>query len=116
MTYSNGSKERLLGVPREALAEHGAVSEAVARAMAEGARGASGADYALSVTGIAGPDGGTDEKPVGLVFVGLSDAGGTVAERLDLSAWRRSREEIRVRSANRAFDLLRHRLLDEGGT
>ncbi len=111
VTYSNESKERLLGVPHETLVEHGAVSEPVARAMAEGARRVSGADYALSVTGIAGPEGGTEEKPVGLVYVGLSDANGTVAERLDLSAWRRSREAIRERSANHAFDLLRHRLL-----
>jgi nicotinamide-nucleotide amidase len=110
VTYSNESKERLLGVPHEVLAEHGAVSEPVARAMAEGARKLAGTDYGLSVTGIAGPDGGTDEKPVGLVFVGLSDAGGTFAERLDLSAWARSRDAIRERSANRAFDLLRLRL------
>jgi nicotinamide-nucleotide amidase len=78
--------------------------------MAEGARKLAGSDYGLSVTGIAGPDGGTEEKPVGLVFVGLADARGTFAERLDLSAWARSREAIRERSANRAFDLLRLRL------
>ena len=114
VTYSNESKERLLGVPHETLVEHGAVSEAVAREMAEGARKASGADYALSVTGVAGPDGGTEEKPVGLVFVGISDANGTVAEKIDLTAWSRSRDAIRERSANRAFDLLRHRLLDGG--
>jgi nicotinamide-nucleotide amidase len=110
VTYSNESKERLLGVPREMLAEHGAVSEPVARKMAAGARKLSGADLGLSVTGIAGPDGGTEEKPVGLVFVGLSDAEVTFAERLDLSAWARSRDAIRERSANRAFDLLRLRL------
>jgi nicotinamide-nucleotide amidase len=110
VTYSNESKERLLGVPRATLLEHGAVSEPVARKMAEGARRIAGADYGLSVTGIAGPDGGTKEKPVGLVFVGLSDAEGTFAERLDLSAWARSRGAIRERSANRAFDLLRLRL------
>jgi nicotinamide-nucleotide amidase len=110
VTYSNESKERLLGVPHELLVEHGAVSEPVARAMAEGARELAGTDYGLSVTGIAGPDGGTEEKPVGLVFVGLSDADGTFAERLDLSAWARSRDAIRERSANRAFDLLRLRL------
>ena len=92
------------------LLEHGAVSEPVARKMAEGARELAGADYGLSVTGIAGPDGGTEEKPVGLVFVGLSDAEGTSVERLDLSAWARSRESIRERSANRAFDLLRLRI------
>jgi nicotinamide-nucleotide amidase len=110
VTYSNESKERLLGVPHEMLAEHGAVSEPVARKMAAGARKLSGADLGLSVTGIAGPDGGTEEKPVGLVFVGLSDAEVTFAERLDLSAWARSRDAIRERSANWAFDLLRHRL------
>ena len=110
VTYSNESKERLLGVPHEMLLEHGAVSEPVARAMAEGARNVSGADYGLSVTGIAGPDGGTEEKPVGLVFVGISDAEDTFAEKLDLTAWARSRDAIRERSTNRAFDLLRLRL------
>src|SRR5918997_1701114 len=110
VTYSNESKERWLGVPRKMLLEHGAVSEPVARKMAEGVRQISGADYGLSVTGVAGPEGGTKEKPVGLVFVGLSDAEGTFAERLDLSAWARCRDAIRERSANRAFDLLRLRI------
>jgi nicotinamide-nucleotide amidase len=110
VTYSNESKERLLGVPHEMLLEHGAVSEPVARKMAEGLREISRADYGLSVTGVAGPDGGTKEKPVGLVFIGLSDAEETLAEKLDLTAWARSREAIRERSANRAFDLLRLRL------
>jgi len=112
VAYSNEAKERLLGVPHEVLVEHGAVSEPVAGAMAERARKNAGTDYGLSITGIAGPDGGTEEKPVGLVFVGLSDEEGTVVERLDLSAWRRSREAIRERSANRAFDLLRHRITE----
>jgi nicotinamide-nucleotide amidase len=110
VTYSNESKERWLGVPKVMLLKHGAVSEPVACKMAEGVRQISGADYGLSVTGVAGPEGGTKEKPVGLVFVGLSDAEGTFAERLDLSAWARSREAIRERSANRAFDLLRLRI------
>ncbi len=110
ITYSNESKERWLGVPEEMLLEHGAVSEPVARKMAEGVREIAGADYGLSVTGIAGPDGGTEAKPVGLVFIGLSDARETFVERLDLSAWARSRGAIRKRSANRAFDLLRLRL------
>jgi len=113
VTYSNEAKERLLGVPHALLLEHGAVSEPVARAMAEGARRISGADYGLSVTGIAGPDGGTEEKPVGLVFVGISYAEGTFAEKLDFTAWARSRDSIRERSTNRAFDLLRLRL-EEG--
>jgi nicotinamide-nucleotide amidase len=116
VTYSNESKERLLGVPHETLMEHGAVSEPVAKAMAEGARKNAEADYGLSVTGVAGPDGGTQEKPVGLVFVGLSDAGETFAERLDLTAFARSREAIRERSANRAFDLLRRHLSDGTGS
>jgi nicotinamide-nucleotide amidase len=113
VTYSNESKERLLGVPHALIMDHGAVSEPVAREMAEGARRVSGADYGLSVTGIAGPNGGTQEKPVGLVFVGISDPEDTFAEKLDLTAWARSRDSIRERSANRAFDLLRLRL--EGG-
>ena len=113
VTYSNESKERLLGVPHALIAEHGAVSEAVAREMAEGARRVSGADYGLSVAGVAGPDGGTEEKPVGLVFVGISDAEDTFAEKVDLTAWARSRDSIRERSTNRAFDLLRLRL-EEG--
>jgi nicotinamide-nucleotide amidase len=116
VTYSNASKERLLGVPKEALAEQGAVSEPVARAMAEGARNVSGADYGLSVTGVAGPGGGTEEKPVGLVYVGVADAEGAKAERLDLTAWARSRDSIRERSANRALDLLRLRIEGRDGS
>jgi len=115
VTYSNASKERLLGVPKEMFAEHGAVSEPVARAMAEGARKISGADYGLSVTGVAGPGGGTEEKPVGLVYVGVTDAEGAVAEELDLTAWARSRSSIRERSANRALDLLRLRIEGRDG-
>jgi nicotinamide-nucleotide amidase len=110
VTYSNESKARLLGVPRALIMDHGAVSEPVAREMAEGARRVSGADYGLSVTGVAGPEGGTNEKPVGLVFVGISDAKDTFVEKLDLTAWARSRDSIRERSVNRAFDLLRLRL------
>ena len=113
VTYSNESKERLLGVPNGLLVQHGAVSEPVAGAMAEGVRKVAGTDYGLSVTGVAGPEGGSEQKPVGLVFVGVSDEEGTEVERLDLSAWRRSREAIRERSANRAFDLLRHRILGQ---
>ena len=115
VTYSNASKERVLGVPKEVLAEHGAVSEPVARAMAEGVRKISGADYGLSVTGVAGPGGGTEEKPVGLVFVGVADEEGAVAEKLDLTAWARSRSSIRERSANRALDLLRLRIEGRDG-
>ena len=72
ITYSNAAKETFLGVKRETLAAHGAVSEPVAREMAEGARQRTGADYGLAVTGIAGPSGGSAEKPVGTVFIALA--------------------------------------------
>src|ERR687893_231798 len=111
--YSHEAKERLLGVPNKLLVEHGAVSEPVARAMAEGVRKTAETDYGLSVTGVAGPDGGTEEKPIGLVFVGISGTEATFAHKLDLTAWARSRDSIRERSANRAFDLLRLRLEED---
>jgi nicotinamide-nucleotide amidase len=72
VTYSNEAKEALLSVPRDLLMAKGAVSREVAGAMAEGVRRATGADVGLSVTGIAGPGGGTEEKPVGTVYMGLS--------------------------------------------
>lgn len=77
VTYSNQAKVRLLGVPSSSLEEHGAVSEVVAREMAEGARRDSSADFALAVTGIAGPGGGTPEKPVGTVYIALASPEGT---------------------------------------
>jgi len=76
VTYANEAKVDLLGVPEELLAEHGAVSEPVARAMAEGAMDAAGADVAVAVTGIAGPGGGSEEKPVGTVFLAVTQRGG----------------------------------------
>ncbi|WP_179953465.1 CinA family protein [Desulfobotulus mexicanus] len=77
VTYANEAKVKLLGVRPKTLEKHGAVSEAVAGEMALGARLAGMADYGLSTTGIAGPSGGSDEKPVGMVCVGLSSASGT---------------------------------------
>ena len=104
LTYSNAMKTRLLGVPEPMLAEHGAVSEAVAKAMAEGARERTGSDYALSITGYAGPDG--DE--VGLVFMGLATPSGSEARRVVFPG---GRERVRAFSTNIALDLLRRNLL-----
>ncbi len=81
VVYSNEAKQELLDVPAETLATHGAVSEATARAMAKGALGASRADLAVSVTGVAGPDGGTAAKPVGLVWFGCARRGAGVVAR-----------------------------------
>jgi len=81
VAYSNEIKQKFLFVPPQLLEEHGAVSEPVARAMAEGARKQFGSDYAVAVTGIAGPGGGTMEKPVGTVFISVASARGTMVER-----------------------------------
>lgn len=81
VTYSNDSKKSLLGVKQKTLTSKGAVSEEIAREMAEGARKALNTDYAISITGFAGPSGGSASKPVGTVFIGLSSANGTVVQR-----------------------------------
>lgn len=108
VTYSNGAKSKLLGVDEALLAAKGAVSSEVAAAMAEGARSLFGTGCAVSTTGVAGPGGGSAQKPVGLVFIGSVVAGVTVVEELHLPG---TREEIRYRSAQAAIDLLRRRLL-----
>lgn len=105
VVYSNESKEEELGVPHELLVEHGAVSGPVARAMAEGARRVAGTDYALSVTGIAGPAGGTAEKPVGLVYTGCAGPDRTIVRRFLLGA--AGRRFTKRRAAANALDLLR---------
>ena len=94
----------LLDVPAGMLAQYGAVSEEVAGAMAEGARAALHADYALSITGVAGPDGGTPEKPVGLVYLGCAGPTGTQARRADSPG---DRETVRATSTTSALHLLR---------
>lgn len=109
VTYANEAKEALLGVRPETLRLHGAVSEACAREMAEGARRAAGGpDYALAITGIAGPTGGSAQKPVGLVYVALASDRPTVCiERRFLD----DRDQIRLHAALTALDLLRRTLL-----
>ncbi|HZB45417.1 MAG TPA: CinA family nicotinamide mononucleotide deamidase-related protein, partial [Pyrinomonadaceae bacterium] len=108
VTYSNESKTRLLGVPAELIEEHGAVSAEVAEAMAEGVKRRAGVDFGLSVTGIAGPGGGTDAKPVGLVYIALADDAHTEHRRLMLPG---DRHLVRWRSSQAALDLLRRRLI-----
>ncbi|MBQ2956883.1 MAG: nicotinamide-nucleotide amidohydrolase family protein, partial [Clostridia bacterium] len=110
VTYSNEVKERLLGVSHDTLSEYGAVSEECAREMAEGVRRISGADYGLSTTGIAGPGGGTPEKPVGTVFVGLASNDGTEVIKLSL---RGDRTRIRSMTCLQALNLLRLKLLKD---
>lgn len=107
VTYADDSKTEELGVSCDLLAEHGAVSEPVARAMADGCRGRAKSDYGLGITGIAGPDGGLpSEKPVGLVYVALSQAKGCAVHRY-LMGEHFTREEIRDRAAKCALNLLR---------
>jgi nicotinamide-nucleotide amidase len=104
VTYNNAAKQKFLGVRADTLARHGAVSEPVAREMAEGARRQTGADYALSVTGIAGPGGGTPDKPVGTVFIGLAGPARTVVES-NFNPY--DRETFKQVTAQQALDLLR---------
>lgn len=108
VTYSNELKQKCLGVRGETLAQHGAVSEAVAREMAEGARRVTGSDFALAVTGIAGPSGGTPEKPVGTVFIALAHSQGTEVLRM-FNPW--DRLSFKEATARQAINQLRLRLL-----
>ncbi|MCO6512550.1 MAG: competence/damage-inducible protein A [Aridibacter famidurans] len=111
ITYSNEAKTRQIGVPAELIKEHGAVSKEVAEAMARGARETAGTDYAVSTTGIAGPGGGTPDKPVGTVFVAISDEQGERAMRFNLPG---DRHLVRWRTSQAALDLLRRRILQDG--
>jgi nicotinamide-nucleotide amidase len=99
VAYSNAAKSELLGVSPALIAAHGAVSEAVARAMAEGALRAAQAELAVAVTGIAGPTGGSADKPVGLVWLAVADAQGVTTERLQLAGDRSAVREQTVRAA-----------------
>ena len=107
VTYANEAKQSLVGVKPETLEAYGAVSEQTAKEMAEGGAKAAKADAALSVTGIAGPDGGSAEKPVGLVYIGCCVNGKTVVERNIFSG---SRREVREQSVEAALKLLKKQL------
>jgi nicotinamide-nucleotide amidase len=110
VTYSDRSKCDELGVPPELIARHGAVSEPVAEALASGCRTIARSDYALSITGIAGPTGGSAEKPVGLVYIGLADPDARVEVKRLSFGDHLSRNEIRDRAVKAALNLLRLRL------
>ncbi len=109
VTYSNEAKEKLLGVPAETLKRHGAVSPQTAEAMAEGGAKAADADLCIAVTGIAGPDGGTEEKPVGLVYMSCYCRGTCYTEKNQYTG---SRSKIREYSVASALTLLRRAVLD----
>jgi nicotinamide-nucleotide amidase len=111
VAYGNSVKVDLLGIPPATIEANGAVSEPVVRAMAEGARAKTGATLGLSITGVAGPGGGTDEKPVGTVWIAVSQRGSTECSRLQL--WG-DRDEIRSRAAQAVMELAR-RLVVQGG-
>jgi len=107
ITYSDRAKTSELGVPDDLIQQYGAVSEQVARAMAMGARNKAGADYAIGITGIAGPAGGTEQKPVGLVYISVDSKNGCYTKQLFLSG---DRQFIRLRAAQTVLNLLRLQL------
>jgi len=110
VAYANDAKMSLLGVPEALIAGHGAVSEPVARAMAEGIRARAGADLGLGITGIAGPGGGTPEKPVGTVAVALATDGGTTARTFRFFG---DRELVKFQASQAALDMVRRHLKAE---
>jgi nicotinamide-nucleotide amidase len=112
VTYSNESKRDLLGVSAESLEKFGAVSEAVAREMAEGARGRAKTDFAIAVTGVAGPTGGTPQKPVGTVYIALASATGTIVQR---QFYPFDRETFKYATSQQALELLRRVALGMSG-
>ena len=110
VTYSNEAKMRTVKVKKETLDKYGAVSEETAREMAEGIAKRAGADIGVSTTGIAGPDGGTDEKPVGLVYIGVYYKGKTEAYRYVFNG---NRNKVRNRATVTALDMVRRKILQE---
>ncbi|WP_442899805.1 CinA family protein [Geomonas sp. RF6] len=113
VSYSNAAKSRLLSVPATLIEKHGAVSEEVAVAMAQGARDGAGSDLALAVTGIAGPEGGSPQKPVGTVYIAVANREGCHAQR---HLFRGDRQRVRELTVFAAFDWLRRDLLTMADT
>jgi nicotinamide-nucleotide amidase len=109
IAYANAVKVQALGVPADLLVQHGAVSEPVALAMARGVRANTGAAIGVGITGVAGPDGGTPEKPVGTVWIAVDVEGDARAHR---AVYIGDRQEIRHRASQAALDMIRRRLLD----
>ena len=107
ITYANEAKEKILGVPHEILETVGAVSPETALAMAEGARRVGGSDIGVSTTGIAGPTGGTPEKPVGLVYIAIADKNGSEFRKLNLTG---DRDEVRRKTCDEVFRLVAERI------
>ncbi len=108
ITYANEAKVKILGVGEDTLQKFGAVSEETALQMADGARRVSGADISVSVTGIAGPGGGTKEKPVGLVWIALSSKHGTIAKKLNLYG---KRGKIKKQTCEKVFEFINEQIL-----
>lgn len=111
VTYSNDAKTEMLKIPKESLDKHGAVSYETAKGMAEGVQLLSGADIGMGITGIAGPDGGSEEKPIGLVYISISTDEFTAVRRYNYPS-HMTRVEIRQRTSSDALNLLRQYLLD----
>lgn len=111
ITYADSAKQKLVGVEKDTLDKYGAVSSQTAKEMAEGGRKAAGSDVCLSITGIAGPDGGTLEKPVGLVYIGCCIRGVTSVRRYHFTG---NRQKIRDYAVASALGLLRECILEEG--
>ena len=109
-SYANSVKENVLGVPAEIIQKHGAVSSECAAAMAEGVRKLTGSDFSVSTTGIAGPGGGSEEKPVGLVWIGVSSKHGTQTYKVLNKGDRQRNIE---RSAAQALNYLRKKILND---
>ena len=107
ITYANEAKVRLLGVSPETLEKYGAVSHQTACEMAQGAKKVSGSDIAVSVTGIAGPGGGTQEKPVGLVYIAIAYNNAVEFKKLNLKG---NRDEVRAQTCDNVFELIRESL------